>query len=75
MNLAKIIIGSMEPKGEDVIEKSQKEMIRDEQELLASRMIKCFEAKDASGLANYLSSFFKACEMEEKLEEDEEGEY
>ena len=57
-----------------VIEKSQSEMIRDEQELLASRMLKCIEMKDARGLSDYLASFFKACEMEEELNENEEDE-
>ena len=64
----------MELSGEEkVIEKSQLEMIRDEQELLASRMLKCIESKDAMGLANYLASFCKACEMEEHLKEKDEG--
>ena len=63
----------MELSGEEkVIEKSQLEMIRDEQELLASRMLKCIESKDAMGLANYLASFCKACEMEEHLKEKED---
>jgi len=66
----------MEITGEDkVIEKSQLELIRDEQELLASRMLKCIESKDAMGLANYLASFCKACEMEEHLKEKEDENY
>lgn len=73
MDLKSLII---EITGEDkVIEKSQLEMIRDEQELLASRMLKCIESKDAMGLSNYLASFYKACEMEEHLKEKEEEQY
>jgi hypothetical protein len=63
----------MELSGEDkMIEKSQLELVRDEQELLASRMLKCIESKDAMGLANYLASFCKACEMEEHIKEKDE---
>ena len=47
MDLKSLII---EITGEDkVIEKSQLEMIRDEQELLASRMLKCIESRTLWG--------------------------